>query len=281
VDFWLGTHRPNWLGLLDVPLFVSHRTLAPRPHVPRSITPWALDSGGFSELSMFGEWRTTLEEYVEAVDLYRVLIGRLQWAAPMDWMCEPFMVEKTGLSVREHQERTVQNYLDLKDRGPFIPVLQGWTLDDYHRCVGLYESAGVDLSAVPLVGVGSVCRRQSDAEIGWIMRSLADLGLKLHGFGVKQGGLERYADVLAQRIRWRGATGRATSRRSLSASTRVARTARCTRSAGIAAFVSAWTGRVWSWPHEDRDEQDLRGPRTAAGGQHGPTPAPPSPRPRR
>jgi hypothetical protein len=197
VDFWLGTHRPNWLGLLDVPLFVSHRTLAPRHTVPRSITPWALDSGGFSELSMFGEWRTTLEEYVEAVDLYRVLIGRLQWAAPMDWMCEPFMVEKTGLSVREHQERTVQNYLDLKDRGPFIPVLQGWTLDDYHACVGLYESAGVDLSAVPLVGVGSVCRRQSDAEIGWIMRSLADLGLKLHGFGVKQGGLERYADVLA------------------------------------------------------------------------------------
>src|SRR4051812_10970209 len=187
---------PNWLGLLDVPLFISHRRLADRHTFPRAITPWALDSGGFSEPSLFGEWRTGVEEYVEAVDLYRVLIGKLQWAAPMDWMCEPFMVDRTGLSVREHQERTVQNYLDLRDRGPFIPVLQGWTLDDYHRCVGLYESAGVDLRAVPLVGVGSVCRRQSEAEIGWIMRSLADLGLRLHGFGVKQQGLERYADVL-------------------------------------------------------------------------------------
>jgi hypothetical protein len=30
----------------------------------------------------------------------------------MDWMCEPFMLAKTGLSVREHQQRTVTNYLN-------------------------------------------------------------------------------------------------------------------------------------------------------------------------
>jgi len=197
VDFFLGTHRPNWLGMLTVPLFVSHRTLAPRHTHPRAVTDWALDSGGFSELSLHGAWRTSVEEYVEAVDTYRVLIGRLQWAAPMDWMCEPHIIERTGLSVREHQERTVQNFLDIRDRGPFIPVLQGWELDDYLACVRLYEDAGVDLTAVPLVAVGSVCRRHSTAEIGWIMRELSSLGLRLHGFGVKQGGLERYGDVLA------------------------------------------------------------------------------------
>jgi hypothetical protein len=27
-------------------------------------TGWALDSGGFSELSLYGGWRTTPEEYV-------------------------------------------------------------------------------------------------------------------------------------------------------------------------------------------------------------------------
>lgn len=197
MDFFLGTHRPNWLGMLKVPLFVSHRTLAPRHTYPMAVTDWALDSGAFSELMLYGRWKTEVEEYVEAVDVYRTLIRRLKWAAPMDWACEPFTIERTGLSVREHQERTVQNYLDIRDRGPFIPVLQGYKLDEYLACVGLYEDAGVDLTAVPLVAVGSVCRRHSTAEIGWIMRELHALGLKLHGFGVKQGGLERYGDIMA------------------------------------------------------------------------------------
>jgi hypothetical protein len=43
-----------------------------------------------------------------------------------------------------------------------------------------------------LVGVGSVCRRQDEAEIGRIVSSLAGGDLKLHGFGVKKTGLRRY-----------------------------------------------------------------------------------------
>jgi hypothetical protein len=195
VFFFLGSHRPNWLGLLTVPLFVSHRTLQGRKTYPVATCDWALDSGGFTELSMHGQWVTTEDEYVEAVATYQDRIGRLQWAAPMDWMCEPW-IEKTGLSVREHQERTVSNYLAIRDRGPFIPVLQGWEPQDYLDCVSLYEDAGVDLAALPLVGVGSVCRRQSEAEIGWIMSTLARRGLKLHGFGVKKEGLKRYGRYL-------------------------------------------------------------------------------------
>jgi hypothetical protein len=110
----------------------------------------------------------------------------------MDWMCEPFITAKTGLSVREHQERTVQNYLDLRDQGPFIPVLQGWTLEDYLTCIDLYDQAGVDLIAEPIVGVGSVCRRQSTDEIGLIMRTLCEGGIRTHGFGVKKEGIARY-----------------------------------------------------------------------------------------
>jgi hypothetical protein len=196
VKFYLGTHRPNWLGLYDVPLFVSHRTLSPRATFPRARGSWALDSGGFSELSLNGRWVTTEDAYVEAVQRYSEEIGRLDWAAPMDWMCEPHMLELTGLSVREHQERTVQNYLNLRDRGPFIPVLQGWQLDDYLQCVELYESAGVDLRMQPTVGVGSVCRRQHTSEIDEIMRTLHGLGLRMHGFGVKVAGLRRYGQHL-------------------------------------------------------------------------------------
>ena len=116
-------------------------------------------------------------------------------------MCEPFMLAKTGLTVVEHQLRTVQNFMELRGLAPdlpFVPVLQGWSWDDYLRCVDLYyELAGIDLTAEPRVGVGSVCRRQATGEIEAIVHTLASLGLRLHGFGVKAGGLVRYADCLA------------------------------------------------------------------------------------
>lgn len=65
--FYLGTHMDGWLAHVGVPLFVSHRRLARRKTLPRARSGWALDSGGFSELSLYGEWRTTAEDYVAAV----------------------------------------------------------------------------------------------------------------------------------------------------------------------------------------------------------------------
>lgn len=198
--FYLGTHKPEWLERTWVPLFVSHRRLRERVTLPRAACPWALDSGGFTELSLYGRWETSPAAYADAVALYEWEIGNLQWAAAQDWMCEPFMLAKTGLTVHEHQERTVANLLELRSltpRLPWVPVLQGWSLTDYVRCVELYDRAGVDLRAEPLVGLGSVCRRQATGEIGAIASSLAALGLCLHGFGVKTAGLARYAEHLA------------------------------------------------------------------------------------
>jgi hypothetical protein len=183
--FLLGTHETSWLARAGVDLFVSHRRLAPRRSLPRAVAPWALDSGGFTELNLYGRWATTTVEYLDAVARYEAEIGLLAWAAPQDWMCEPFVIERTGLSVREHQERTVANYLELRGRGPFVPVLQGWTRADYLTCVALYADAGVDLTAEPLVGFGTVCRRQGTAEIAELVRELARGGIALHGFGMK------------------------------------------------------------------------------------------------
>lgn len=204
--FYLGAHQPHWLASAGVPLFVSHRRLTGRRTLPRAIADWALDSGGFSELSLFGEWRTTPEDYVAAVRRYDVEIGRLSWVAPQDWMCEPVMLARTGLSVQEHQDRTVANYLRLQelwaaqsdDESPFVPVLQGWVRDDYLRCWDLYHRHGVDLSDVFLVGLGSVCRRQATGEIGDIVSAIRalDPGVPLHGFGVKARGLQLYGPEL-------------------------------------------------------------------------------------
>lgn len=198
--FWLGAHHPRWLATVGVPLMVSRRSLAGRRSLPRAAEEWVLDSGGFTELSLNGGWTIGPHQYAREVRRFACEIGRLTWAAPQDWMCEPVILAKTGLTVAEHQARTVGNYLDLmaEDAGlPVIPVLQGWSLGDYERCLKRYERAGIDLTAAPLVGVGSVCRRQSTGEAAAILGTLAGYGLKLHGFGLKLDGLRASADYLA------------------------------------------------------------------------------------
>lgn len=202
--FYLGTHHPHWLRTVPVPLFVSHvslsrykRTLPTR--LPGGI--WALDSGAFSQIAEHGRWTMQPAAYAAAVRRYRDEIGGLQWAAPMDWMCEPKMLARTGLTVAEHQHRTVESVQELRALAPdlpFAPVLQGWDLPSYLECMALYADAGIDLKSEPVVGLGSVCKRQGADEIGRIVTTLADLGLEnLHGFGVKLQGVAKYGSALA------------------------------------------------------------------------------------
>ena len=207
--FWLGTHRPGWLRWIDVPLMVSHRTLGEMnvDNLPRATQPWVLDSGGFTELGMFGGWAESAAHYAAAVRLYSEQIGMMRWAAPQDWMCEPDMIHGGGwkvgthLSVAEHQRRTVDNLVELRSIAPdlpFIPVLQGWHPHDYEVCVEMYAAAGVDLALEPVVGIGSVCRRSET------LHRLAERAIRrvaphvgpLHGFGVSLDGLAMYGDAL-------------------------------------------------------------------------------------
>jgi hypothetical protein len=212
LTFYLGSHQPHWLWepAADFPLFVSHRALSRCKTLRPSTRGWALDSGGFTELSTYGEWRTTPAAYVQAVARYDREIGKLEWASPMDWMCEPWMIHGgdgapgTGLSVEEHQRRTVENFLELCElwpsesdtECPFMPVLQGWTIGDYLRCADLYAEAGVRLADWPVVGVGSVCRRQGTIAISNLITMLGPEDLALHGFGVKTRGLIQFGHLL-------------------------------------------------------------------------------------
>jgi len=206
--FYLGTHEPGWLARFSVPLFVSRRRLARCVRLPRAAGRWSLDSGGFTELQLYGAWTVPARAYVAEVRRIAEEVGGLVWAAPQDWMCEPIVIAGgrigpvtfagTGLSVPEHQRRTVENYLELRARAPelpFIPVLQGWKRDDYLRCWALYEAAGVRLERESVVGVGSVCRREQTGQAQSIFEALRPL--KLHGFGLKLRGLERSAHLLA------------------------------------------------------------------------------------
>lgn len=197
MKFWLGTHEPSWLRHAGVPLFVSTRRLERLRTLPRAADPWALDSGGFTELAMHGRWLTTPAGYVARVRRYADEIGRLQWVAPQDWMCEPFMLAKTGLTVAQHQANTIRSFVELRQQlGTLVvPVLQGWDLDDYRRHADAYSAAGIDLDDEQLVGLGSVCRRQATGQAEAIVWALHPI--RLHGFGMKTEGLRRYGAGLA------------------------------------------------------------------------------------
>ena len=201
MKFYLGTHRPYWLEndtLTDVPLFVSHRTLKTRKNLKPAAMPWALDSGGFTELTMHGTWKTSPHTYAAHVQRYANNIGNLDWAAPQDYMCEPHMLKRTKKTVHEHQQLTVRSVLDLRTISPtlpFIPVLQGWTRDDYLRHVEMYDNAGINLENEPIVGLGSICRRQATWEAAEIAMSLQPL--KLHAFGAKRDAIGLYGSLLA------------------------------------------------------------------------------------
>jgi hypothetical protein len=198
--FYLGTHCPAWLAQTDVPLFLSYRRLAGRRRLPKALGPWALDSGGFSELATSGRWTYSPARYADDVRRFATEIGSLDWACTQDWMVEPEIRARTGLSVRDHQERTVGSFLELRllaPEIPWVPVLQGWALADYLDHVAMYARAGVDLRGLPVVGVGSICRRQHTIRAAAILRWLASDGLRLHAFGFKLQGLATASDVLA------------------------------------------------------------------------------------
>lgn len=201
--FYLGTHMTTWLSRLEgIPLFVSRRTLHGRKSAYPKATcgRWALDSGGYTELNKYGKWMTPPEQYVDEVRRFSSEIGSMDFAACQDWMTEPHVRAKTGLSIEEHQRRTLASYVQLLDMAPeqpWLPVLQGWAIDDYLSHLRMYEDAGIDLRSLEVVGVGSVCRREATEQIKVLMDILSHEGLSLHGFGVKKGGIKKARRFLA------------------------------------------------------------------------------------
>lgn len=206
--FYLGTPEPSWLHRVrNCHLFVSHNRLQRLKNLKRATTGWALDSGGFWEVTHRGGWTETPESYIAAVARYDREIGGMEWAAPQDWMVEDEALAATGLTVEEHQRRTVASVVRLRelwptvsdDTCPIIPVLQGRNAADYLRCIEMYAEAGIDLRDEFLVGIGSVCRLQGTPEIVDVVGAIAEAlpGVPLHGFGVKLDGLRQVGHLLA------------------------------------------------------------------------------------
>ena len=199
--FYTGTHRQEWLWKHPENWFVSNNRLRTVRKLFPAVKNWALDSGGFTELSLHGTWTKSPTNYAADIRRYTNEIGKLDWAAPQDWMCEEHVLAKTGKSVSEHQRLTIESVLELRQllgSNLVVPVLQGWQPTDYLRHVDMYQASGFSLSAEPVVGIGSVCRRQNVQPVLDIIQKLASNGgVKIHAFGFKKTGIRAVGQYLA------------------------------------------------------------------------------------
>lgn len=207
--FYLGTHRGRWLEdhqFHGVPLFVTYNTLsAYQRHgddFPKGIAAdFAIDSGAYTEISRYGDWRDPPDIYGGRVYRFIDDIGRPpDFVAIQDMPCEPSALAASGFTVDDHLEFTLDSLLYLRAEFPharWLPVLQGWRLEDYLRHEAMHRAAGIDLTQEPLVGLGSVCKRDSSSEIAAIVTTLAAQGIRLHCFGVKRDGLARIGHAIA------------------------------------------------------------------------------------
>jgi hypothetical protein len=147
-----------------------------------------LDSGAFTEVSRHGGYRHSVKDYAAAA-------RRACGFAPIvvivaqDYMCEPFILRKTGLTVADHQRLTIERYVELLGEAlpvPIMPVIQGYDPADYVAHIDAY---GDLLAPGAWCGVGSVCKRNgAPGEVIEVLDAIKRRrpDLRLHGFGVKK-----------------------------------------------------------------------------------------------
>ena len=139
-----------------------------------------------------GEHSLTVREYANEIKRWS-RCGILARAAAQDYMCEDFILKKTGRTVKEHQQMTTTNYRDLLTEMDAIecttqimPVLQGYLPKEYATHL---ENYGGLIAQDAWVGVGSVCKRNSNPQsVASVLDAILDArpDLRLHGFGIKQ-----------------------------------------------------------------------------------------------
>ena len=181
---FVGLHQPSDAQHFDA-AFVSVNRLRNRKS-DFVVGDWIMDSGAFTEIATHGHYRESVDGYVEQIERWRK-VGNMLAAVSQDYMCEAWILEKTGLTIADHQRLTIERYdaIQSKTTAYIMPVLQGFKPADYVAHIRAY---GERLTQGMWVGVGSVCKRNGDP--GAIYDVLSAIkaerpDLLLHGFGLK------------------------------------------------------------------------------------------------
>ncbi|HOC09734.1 MAG TPA: hypothetical protein PKN88_09425 [Bacillota bacterium] len=185
MKFYVGLHQVSQAKYFDC-CFISVNRLKNRKS-DFAVNTWIMDSGAFSQIYHFGDYSEPEEAYAEQINRWK-RCGNLLAAVSQDYMCEPFILVRTGRTVEEHQAFTIQRYKRLTQlvKSVYImPVLQGYEPEEYTRHIDMY---GDLLKPGMWVGVGSVCKRNTNPagiiEVLYAIKK-ARPDLRLHGFGLK------------------------------------------------------------------------------------------------
>lgn len=183
--FFVGLHQPSDCKHFDA-CFVSINRIRNRKG-PFQVGDWIMDSGAFTIIDKHGGYPEPVSAYADQIKRWKGN-GNLLAAVSQDYMCEPHMLARTGLTIPEHQRLTVERYdaLLAENTGVYImPVLQGYNPQDYVAHIRLYGSR---LGPSAWVGVGSVCKRNGNpTAIASVLHAIKTErpDLRLHGFGLK------------------------------------------------------------------------------------------------
>lgn len=161
-----------------------------RARYPKNAGLKFLDPGGFTLLNKCGDYPFTVANFLNLV----VYLKPNYYATP-DYPCESEIARGMLRTNAERIRATVENARIVSQlheltnyrAGSFVPVIQGYTLDEYKYCIELYADAGL---LQPYMAVGSMCRRLSSAELRVLIPGITEYARqgnveRLHWFGLK------------------------------------------------------------------------------------------------
>lgn len=181
----MGLHQPSDAKHFEA-CFVSVNRLRNRKS-GFAVGDWIMDSGAFSTIKTHGGYPHPVSEYAAQIRRWKSN-GNLLAAVAQDYMCEAEQLERTGLTIAEHQRLTIERYdaLLAEDTGVYImPALQGYAAEDYVSHIRQY---GDRLKPGMWVAVGSVCKRNGNpSEVKAVLHAIHTErpDLRLHGLGLK------------------------------------------------------------------------------------------------
>lgn len=192
IEVFFGVTSHSQLKRLprDISIMVSARWLLkwPRKSVAfeylKEYKRVFLDSGAFGSAFYDGGFQYTLDAYIELVKIVKP-----DYWVSMDFPCEASIMP--GMNTTERIQRSIDNNIILNRHGisGFVPVVQGWQVEDYCYCCYLMDHFKL---VRPVMGIGSVCRRGSQKAVLNVIRAVHNcfhdyghLDVKYHAFGIK------------------------------------------------------------------------------------------------
>ncbi len=166
-----------------------------RVRLPKHCRPAVADCGGFVATRIWGDYRYSPQQYVDWLSSWTP-----DWAAMMDYCCEDEITAGKPGVVRERQRRTLDMawlfwYAYRGVEWPWVPTVQGWTVDDYQWHADQMTPLLGELRrayGTPLVGIGTLCRRTSGRFVQQVVTAVANIlpDCRFHLWGVKLDALD-------------------------------------------------------------------------------------------